>query len=97
MQTDAKTPKQERLEARVTPEQKALIQRAANLAGCSLTDFIINNLQAAAEQTIRTHEVIELSARDSAAFAAALLTPSEPAERLVAAARRYRQFVGRSA
>ncbi len=94
MQTGAKTPKQDRLEARVTPDQKALIQRAANLAGCSLTDFIINHLQAAAEQTIRKHEVIELSARDSTAFAAALLTPSEPNERLVDAARRYRQFVG---
>ena len=53
----AATKKRERLEARVTPE-KALRQRAADLAGRTLTDFIVTCLEAAAAETIEVHEVI---------------------------------------
>jgi len=37
-----------RLEARISPETKALIQRAANLQGKSLTDFTVTILEAEA-------------------------------------------------
>jgi len=82
--------KRERLEARITPEQKALFQRAADLTGRSLTDFVVSSVQAAAEATIRTHQVLELTARDSEAFLAALANPREPNERLRAAFEHYR-------
>ncbi|MBI4494712.1 MAG: DUF1778 domain-containing protein [Chloroflexi bacterium] len=82
--------KRERLEARISPEQKALFQRAADLAGRSLTDFVIGSVQAAAEATIRTHQVLELSARETEAFLAALQDPPPPNERLRAAAERHR-------
>ena len=65
-----------RLEARVTPEQWALFQRAADLRGHGLTDFMLAALQDAAEETIRAHDVITLSARDRLAFAEAIL-PAE--------------------
>jgi len=84
------TRKRERLEARLTPEQKALFQRAADLAGRSLTDFVIGSAQAAAEETIRTHQVLELTTRETALFLAALRDPPVPNERLLAAADRYR-------
>jgi len=87
--------KRERLEARVTPEVKAVIQRAADLTGRSLTDFLVSSAQAVAEDTIRTHEVIRLSARDSAILIEALLNPPEPNEKLRAAAEDYRRFVGK--
>lgn len=83
-----------RLEARITSEQKALFQRAADLSGRSLTDFIVGTLQEAAEATIREHQVITLSARDSAAFAEAVLHPPAPGETLRAAVERYRRFMG---
>jgi uncharacterized protein (DUF1778 family) len=82
--------KRERLEARITPEQKALFQRAADLAGRSLTDFVVGSAQAAAEEIIRTHQVLELTARETEAFSAALRNPPAPNERLRAAADRYR-------
>jgi len=81
--------KPERLDARLTPEQKALLQRAADLSGRSLTEFVISSAQAAAEEAIRTHQVIELTTRASEAFAATLLTPPPPNERLRAAAARH--------
>lgn len=90
--TEAAT-KRERLEARVTADQKALFLQAANLQGRSLTDFIISSAQAAAEETIRTHQIV-LSAQDSALFVEALLNPPEPNENLRRAMQRYRAFVG---
>jgi uncharacterized protein (DUF1778 family) len=82
--------KRERLEARVTAEQKAIFQRAADLEGRSLTDFVVRSLQDAAEETIRRHEVIKLSPEDSIAFVEALLNPPEPNAKLRELANRYR-------
>jgi len=83
----------ERLEARVSQEQKALFQRAADLQGRKLTDFMISSLQDAARRTIDEMEVIRLSGAESRAFAQALLNPREPSKRLRDAARRYIQTV----
>lgn len=82
-----------RLEARVTPAQKALIERAAALSGRTVTDFVVSSVQAAAEETIRTHEIVALTARESAAFVEALLNPPAPGENLRAAAQRYKEFM----
>jgi uncharacterized protein (DUF1778 family) len=86
--------RRERLEARVTPEQKALFQRAADLTGRSLTDFIVSSAQIAAEEAIERHHVINLSVRDSLIFAEAILNSAEPNENLRAAAQRYRELFG---
>jgi uncharacterized protein (DUF1778 family) len=94
MATATKRAKRERLEARITPEQKALFQRAAALRGLSLTDFVVSSVQAAAEDTISTREVIHLSARDSLIFAEEILNPSPPNEALRAAFEEYRRFFG---
>jgi uncharacterized protein (DUF1778 family) len=85
--------KRERLEARVTPEQKVLFAQAASLQGCSLTDFIVRSAQAAAEETLRSQQII-LSARDTALLVEALLNPPEPNEHLRAAFRRHRELLG---
>jgi uncharacterized protein (DUF1778 family) len=85
--------KRERLEARITPEQKTLLEQAAALTGQSLTDFVVGSAQRAAEQTIREHEVMRLSEEDSRAFVAALLNPPDPTPELRAAVERYRQSV----
>ena len=37
--------KEERLEARVTPAQKRLIERAATLRGTSVTEFVVVSTQ----------------------------------------------------
>ncbi len=82
-----------RLEARVSLEQKALFERAAALQGQSLTDFVVQSAQAAAEEVIRNREVITLSARDTAVLVEALLNPPPPNEALRAALQRHSDLV----
>ncbi|MBU6464392.1 MAG: DUF1778 domain-containing protein [Bradyrhizobium sp.] len=84
----------ERLEARVSRDQKALFQRAADLQGRTLTDFVIASVHDAAVRVIEETQTIRLSATDSRAFAEALLHPREPNARLKAAAQRYLKLTG---
>jgi uncharacterized protein (DUF1778 family) len=84
-----------RLEARVSRETKALCQKAANLQGRSLTDFVVQSAVEAAMRVVRDHEVIELSQRDRAAFVEALLNSPEPNTRMLKAAKRHAQIFAR--
>jgi uncharacterized protein (DUF1778 family) len=86
--------KKERLEARLTPEQKKHIERAARIKGTSVSDFVVLSADAAAVQTIREQEVFTLNERAREVFAKALLHPPTPSRRLVAAARRYQRRSG---
>jgi uncharacterized protein (DUF1778 family) len=85
----------ERVEARVTPEQKKLLERAAALEGRSLTDFVLSSAQAAAAETISRHELLKLTREDQDVFVAALLKPPAPNKALRTAAARYRAARGR--
>ena len=84
----------ERLEARVTADQKNLIEYAAALQGRTVTDFVVTSVQDAARHAIEEHQRIELSVRDSQAFVEALLKPRPVNERLRDTVRRYRQATG---
>ena len=86
--------KTSRLEARLTNEQKALFQHAADLSGRSLTGFVVSSAQEAAARTVRKHEVLTLRGRDRRIFAEALLHPPAPGKRLRQAALRYRKSTG---
>lgn len=88
-----KKPARARLEARVKPEQKALFERAAALRGQSLTDFLVQSAQTAAEEIIQTHEVITLTARDTAALIEALRNPPPPNEKLRRALQRHDETI----
>lgn len=81
----------ERLEARVTAEQKTLIERAAALQGRSVTDFVLTSAQDAARRAIAEHSQLALSVRDSEAFVDALLNPTPVNDRLSDTVRRYRE------
>ena len=81
-----------RLEARISESQKELFQRAADLTGRSLTDFVVSSLQEAAVRTVREHETLSLSAKDGRQFVAALLQPPMPSARLRKAAQRYKSM-----
>jgi uncharacterized protein (DUF1778 family) len=84
----------ERLEARITAEQKSLIERAAALQGRTLTDFVLTSVQEAARRAIEDHRQLELSVRDSEAFVDALLNPKPVNDRLRDTVRRYREATG---
>ncbi len=84
----------QRLETRVTAEQKNLIERAAALQGRTITDFVLTSVQDAARRTIEEYQQLELSARDSEAFVEALLNPRPVNDRLRDTVRRYRAATG---
>lgn len=86
--------KTERLEARISREQKKLFQRAADLQGRSLTDFIVGSVQEAAVRAVQDMQVIRLSLRDSQIFAEALLNPPAPNAALRRAFRRQKDLIG---
>jgi uncharacterized protein (DUF1778 family) len=84
----------ERLEARISRDQKALLQRAADLQGRSLTDFVIASAHDAAVRVVQEMQIVKLNAEQSRIFAEALLNPPQPNAALRRAARRHRQLVG---
>ena len=85
--------KRGRFNARLTEEQKRLFERAAALYGQSVSQFVMSSAQRAAEEAIREHEVISLSARDSHAVMEALLRPAPASAALRKAAERYQSLV----
>lgn len=81
----------ERTEARLLPEQKARIDRAAAIRGLSRSDFIVQTADEAAIRIIQEHETWTLSVPDRERFLEALLHPPAPNSRLRAAARRHKK------
>ncbi len=87
--------RKERLEARITPSQKALFVRAAALQGRGLSDFVVSALQEAAWKAVREHEIVELSQRDGALFVESILSAPPPNANLKRAARSHRRLIRR--
>jgi uncharacterized protein (DUF1778 family) len=83
-----------RIEARIAPETKAMIQQAADIESCSLAEYLSKSAQAAAQLTIANHNVLKLSAEGSRAFADAILNPKEPNQKLKDAMKRHQQVIG---
>lgn len=83
--------KQERIEARLSSEQKALIQQAADLEGRSLTDFVIQNAHLAALKVIQDNTFIKLASEDSKQLVQMLMHPAEPTEELKSAAEAFKK------
>jgi uncharacterized protein (DUF1778 family) len=90
------TSKTARLEARITPDLQALLKRAAELEGRTVTDFVITAARAAAEQRVEQEQVMRLSLEDQRAFVEAILNPSEPTPALRRAFRRHRELIDES-
>jgi len=84
-----------RFDARLSEQQKVLIQKAADLAGRTMTDFVLESAQAAAERTIQERTMLMLTARETEAFVEAITNPAEPGPVLRKAARRYKELTGK--
>jgi uncharacterized protein (DUF1778 family) len=70
-----------------------MLQKAADLEGRTLTDFVIASVQAEALRVIERHQNLKLSMSDAEAFVDALLNPPQPNDALKAAALRYKQVI----
>src|SRR5277367_4868468 len=84
--------KSERLNARITPAAKALLERASSLEGRSVTDFVVAKAVEAAVRSIADYDRIRLTEQERDRFFAALLEPPKPSERARKAAKRSRDM-----
>jgi len=84
-----------RLEARITPRALAVVRRAAEIQGRSVSDFVVSAAQEAAQKTIADVEVLRLSREAQETFAALLLNPPPPTAALVKAFKRHRELVAK--
>jgi uncharacterized protein (DUF1778 family) len=78
-----------RFDARINEAQKLLIQRAADLEGRTMTDFVLDSARSAAERVIEKHDMLILTVRETEAFADAILNSPDPGSVLRRAARAY--------
>jgi len=64
-----------RIEARITPDALAVVKRAAEIEGRSVSDFVVAAAQEAAHRTIGETHLIRLSVEDQRRFVDLLLDP----------------------
>lgn len=74
-----------RLEARISTDLHSMLKRAAEIQGRTMTDFVIDAVQVAAQNAIERAEVVRLSVADQRIFAQALLSPPQPSPALTRA------------
>lgn len=70
------------LNIRVLPETRLLIDRAAELTGKNLTDFVLDAARQAAQNVLLDRAAIRMNEKAYAAFVALLDAPPQPNERL---------------
>ncbi len=82
-----------RIEARIAPEALAVVRRAAEIQGRSVSDFVVAAAQDAARKTVAEVEVIRLSREAQEQFVSMLLNPPPPSEPLLRALERRRTLI----
>ena len=82
-----------RIEARIALDALAIVKRAAELQGRSLSDFVVAAAQDAAIRTIEETGIIRLSVDDQRLFAEAIINPPAPNEAMRRAARLHAEHV----
>lgn len=88
-----KTKKSARLEARLPQNVYALLQRAAEVEGRSISDFVVSAAKEAAERTIAQRGLMQLTSEDQMRFAEALLSPAPPTPAMKRAAAAHNELI----
>ncbi len=86
------TIKEERLQIRVDPADKALLERAAAASHLNVSAFVVQAAASKAEEILAERASIRLSPDAAVAFSEALERPAEANDRLAKALRRKRTF-----
>jgi uncharacterized protein (DUF1778 family) len=84
--------KDERLQIRVDPQRKQLLERAADATHQNLSAFVLQAAAQRAQEVLSERAVIELSPQAEQAFSDALARPATVNERLTAALDHPRGF-----
>jgi len=85
-----KTEKMDRIDIRVTREQKETLSRAAVLSGVSMSSFLVANGLSEARKVVSKNERISLSTRDRDLFYSMLKNPPKPNKNLVRLMKNHR-------
>ncbi len=92
-ETTKDTTRSSRFEARLSPDVLAMIKRAAELQGRSVSDFVVAAAQEIAQRTIEDTSVIRLSIEDQRRFVDLLINPPEPNPALQRAAMAHAELI----
>jgi uncharacterized protein (DUF1778 family) len=84
--------KEERLQIRVDPADKALLERAAAATHLNVSAFVVQAAASRAEEILAERSSIRLSPEAAVAFSEALDRPAQVNDRLAQALRRKRKF-----
>lgn len=82
-----------RIEARIAPAELAVVRRAAEIQGRTLSDFVVAAAREAAQRTIEESHLIRLSIEDQQRFVELLLDPPAPAPALERAKRAHAKLI----
>lgn len=83
----------DRIDVRISREQKELIKYASELSGFkSLSEFIVYHVQTQAQKIIKDSNTILSSMEDKRIFLEAILNPAEPNDALKKARLNYQKF-----
>ncbi|CAK0779822.1 conserved hypothetical protein [Gammaproteobacteria bacterium] len=83
-----------RLQMRVSPERRELLERAASLTGRNLTDFVLDSAEQVAVRTIEERQVLRLTKEDTDFMVAMFLNPPDPSDRLRQAVKCHQELLG---
>jgi len=83
-----------RVEARISPDALAVVKRAAEIQGRSVSEFIVDAAQQVAHKTIEETTVMRLSVEDQRLIMESILNPPEPTEALRRAFEAHRKLFG---
>jgi uncharacterized protein (DUF1778 family) len=86
------TAKDERLQIRVDPNDKALLERAAAASHLNVSAFVLAAAASKAEEVLAERQSIQLNPQAAAAFSEALERPASVNDRLAQALGRRRGF-----
>lgn len=85
-----------RVTARIPVSVRETIQRAAELSGATLNQFMVQAALKEAKKVIDSERVIVLSENDADKVFSLIENPPEPNERLKAAIKRHKEFFSES-
>lgn len=87
--TETETGRHDRIELRTTPQEKALLARAAALEHLDMTSFILRAAVPTAREVVTREEQVTLSERDTLRVLELLENPPRPTAKLTAAAKSW--------
>ena len=85
-----------RIEARISPDSLAVVKRAAELQGRSISDFVVTAAQEAAQKAVADAQIMRLSVEDQRALAASIINPPRPTPALRRAKAAHERLIVKS-